>query len=203
MQTENPTGVVPEQYTGKEIIAEASREFDSNEAAEAAYQKAKTLLMDVNRWSETGSLPGTKFQLMDADGEEADRPVMKGDYFRISIPGPSTEGGDGYDWVFVEEFKEVRENDMESLAFRVRPTSNPDSPSSEVAHFYSTDSTSSFTVTRKGKKISACIYDRNISPNENAETVGDKIRDKLVALAGINGMSKLQWQALADGVLDI
>ena len=92
---------------------------------------------------------------------------------------------------------------MESLAFRVRPTSNPDSPSSEVAHFYSTDSTSSFTVTRKGKKISACIYDRNISPNENAESVGDKIRDKLVALAGINGMSKLQWQALADGVLDI
>jgi hypothetical protein len=201
MENKDVTGVVPDQYTGKEIIAEASRETGSVEEAKALYAEARSRLLDVNQWDQTGSIPGSKFELLDSDGDEADREVQEFDYFRISIPGPGTKEGDGYDWVYVEELKEVNEEDVESIAFRVRPTSNPDSPSSETAHFYSSESTSTFMVTREQNRVRVTILDKNIMANDEASSFADKVRDKLVALGGINGLSKLQWETLAKGVL--
>ena len=197
MEQKDVTGIVPEQYTGKEIIAEVSREFDSVEEAKKAYQEAKARLLRVNNWSELG-LPGTRFQVLDSDAEEVNRPVQEFDYFRISIPGPGTKEGDGFDWVYVEEMKEVNEEDTDSIAFRVRPTSNPDSPNNETAHFYSSVSTSTFTVTRENNRLRAAIFDKNIEANEASSSFADEVRNKIYALGGRSGMSKMQWEKLAS-----
>ncbi len=201
MEQKDITGVVPEQYTGKEIVAEASRELDSPEDAKKAYQQARDRLLNVNDWSELG-LPGTHFQVLDSDAEEVDRPVQAFDYFRISIPGPGNKEGDGYDWVYVEEMTEVNEEDIHSIAFRVRPTSNPDSPNNETAHFYSSVSTSTFTLTRENNQLRAAIYDKNIKANDESTTIGDEVRNKLFALGGVSGMSKMQWEKLALNVIN-
>ena len=57
-------------------------------------------------------------------------------------------------------------------------------------------------VTREQNIVRVAILDKNIAPNEEASTFADKLRDKVFAIGGINGLSKLQWETLAKGVLD-
>jgi hypothetical protein len=91
-------------------------------------------------------------------------------------------------------------DDLESYGIRVRPAENPETETKEVAHFYSSESTSTFLVTRKGNNVTAEVYDRNTKPNDEAHTTVDKIRDLVVGATGITVFSKIQWQGLVDGL---
>jgi hypothetical protein len=92
-------------------------------------------------------------------------------------------------------------HDSESFGFRVRPADNPREAGRETAHFYSTESTSSFIIERRRNKVTASIHDRNTKPNTEANRPSDKIRDVVVGTAGAVAFSKLQWQRLTDGLL--
>ena len=48
MKTEDYTGILPAQYTGKEIIAEANITFDNIEQARQVYDQSKQRLLDVD-----------------------------------------------------------------------------------------------------------------------------------------------------------
>lgn len=150
----------------------------------------KNRLLNISNWHHLAEIISAKFQLINSSGEEADRQVEKGDYFKINIPGPGSTEGDGYDWVGVEEIKEVIEKDVQSVALRVRPVSNPFGEKKEIAHFYSDEATSSFIITRQGKKLTAWIIDRNIKPNDDAGSLTDKIRDIVLGAMGL--FSKIQ-----------
>lgn len=201
MEEKNYSGVIPEHYTGKIIDIVESVELDDAKEAKAFFAKAKTKLLDVNNWETVAGIASANFQLVDASGKEVNRHVQKGDFFKIDIPGPGPAAGNGYDWVQVEKLEEVAEEEVESVGIRVRPTLSPLNNSDDVAHFYSPESTSSFTVTREGAKITVGIYDRNTKPNKTAETVKDKIRDIAVGSGAITAFSKVQWKKLADGLL--
>lgn len=201
MEEKNYTGIVPENNTGEIINSVSSIELDNTDEAKAFFTKVKRRLLDVNSWHNIAGVFTANFQLTDKEGDDVNRTVKKGDHFRVNIPGPGSVTGDGYDWVHVEDINSVSEGDVESLGIRVRPASNPKSDSPEIAHFYSKDSTSNFTVTREGKKITAGIYDRNIKLNKDANPL-DKTRDLLVGLGAIAGFSKLQWDKLAKGLLE-
>ena len=140
-------------------------------------------------------------QLVSAAGEELNRNLQMGDYFRIDIPGPGSSAGDGYDWVCVEEIKEVAETNNESIGIRVKPAPNPLRNKTVIAHFYSDEATSNFIITRENSRISAWIIDRNIKPNDQGESVIDKIRDSAAGAGAIGIFSKLQWQGLAEGLI--
>lgn len=145
--------IIPDQYTGKEIDAKAYIEFkDKNEAA-SFYEIAKGRLLNVNKWHQVAGNMSAGFKAIDKNGSEAERPVIKGDYMRIDIPGPGNKEGDGYDWVLIEELKEVSDNDTQSIGFRVRPVANPLNDKKRIAHFYDEAATSSFIITREGKKL--------------------------------------------------
>ncbi len=201
MGEKNYTGIVPEHNTGEIINSVNSIELNNTDEAKAFFTKVKQRLLDVNSWHKIAGVFTANFQLTDKEGDDVNRTVKKGDHFRVNIPGPGSVTGDGYDWVHVEDINSISEGDVESLGIRVRPTSNPKSDSQEIAHFYSEDSTSNFTVTREGKKITAGIYDRNINPNKDANPL-DKTRDLLVGLGAIAGFSKFQWDKLAKGLLE-
>ncbi len=201
MGVKNYTGIIPEQFTGKEIVAEASAEFEDNTKATRFYEVAKGRLLNCNNWHKIAEGISTTFQLIDKNGDEVNRKAEKGDYFKIDIPGPGSKAGKGYDWVFIEDLKEVTENDVKSTGFRVRPTVNPKGESNDVAHFYAESATSSFIVTREGKTVLATIVDRNIQPNKDPESVVDKIRDTVVGVGALTSFSKIQWQNLADGLI--
>ena len=201
MKEKEEPGIVPEQHTGKPIDAESSVELASTEEAKTFFQTVKSRLENVNGWHSLAGELSAEFQLVDEQGQEVNRPVQKGDYFKIDVPGPGTKSGEGFDWVRVEAVEAISNANEETFAIRVRPAQNPQGDEKDVAHFYSPDSTSSFTVKREGRKITAGIYDRNTKTNKQANSLTDKIRDAVVGAAGILSFSKIQWSALADGLL--
>lgn len=202
MEEKNYTGLIPQQETGAIIDSAATEVLDDMEAAKALFRIVKERLLAVNNWNKIAGAASAVFQLVDENGQEVSRNVKKGDYFKIDIPGPGSSAGDGYDWVQVEEVKEFNQGDVESLGVRVRPTSNPLTKDESIAHFYSSESTSTFIVTREDRTITATIYDRNTKPNTDTETIVDKVRDVAAGVGAIFGGSKLQWKGLAKGLVN-
>lgn len=202
MLEKNYTGLIPVNQDGKEVNAEASVTCSTSEEAEAFYEIAKTKLLLVNNWHAVAGTLSAAFQLIDANGNEVNRPVRNGDYFKIDIPGPGSKAGGGYDWAVVEEMKEITKPDVQSIGFRVRPTANPFSNDANVAHFYTNSSTSTFIVTRENNTVLAGIYDRNTKPNEEAESLTDKLRHTTIGISALASFSKIQWQNLVKGLVE-
>ena len=203
MEEKNYTDEVPDsQENGKNINAESVAELGNTEAATALFEKAKARLFDVNHWQDFAGKALAHFQITDSSGNNTDGPVREGCFFKIDVPGPATEDGEGFDWVHVESVSAYESVDVESVAIRVRPASNPASAHRETAHFYSSDSTSTFTVTREKTKVTAAVYDRNIKANTETEGVIDQVRNFLVGVAGKITGSKIQWKSLTDGLID-
>ncbi len=50
MEQKNLLGIIPDQYTGEEIEAEASVELEDGNNAVIFYVAAKDRLLNVNRW---------------------------------------------------------------------------------------------------------------------------------------------------------
>lgn len=203
MKVKNYTGIVPEQHSGVEIIADASVDFANEDDAKSFYNVAKGRLLHVNQWHEVAGALSATFQAFNQHAAEVNGAVEEGFFMRIDIPGPGSPEGEGYDWVKIETVKEVSEGDVQSVGFRVRPTKNPQTPGEQIAHFYDEDSTSNFIVTREGKTITATIIDRNTKRNDDTETVADAIRDTSVAIFAIGFFSKAHWQSLAEGIVKI
>ena len=201
VKEKNYTGIVPGQQTGKAIDAVSSIELANDSEAAMVYNRAKARLINVNDWHLVAGGLSATFQLVDKNGKEVNRPAEKGDYFKIDIPGPGTKSGEGYDWVQIEELESTSKGEIDSFGLRVRPTENPQNENHDVAHFYSPESTSTFTITREKNKVTAAIYDRNTKPNKDAHNTIDKVRDALVGAAGIFSFSKIQWKHLAEGLL--
>ena len=101
----------------------------------------------------------------------------------------------------VEAVKEVHQEGVDSVGVRVRPCSSPLNNETDVAHFYSPDSTSNFIVTREGNKVTASVYDRNTKPNDEVEGLADTIRDKTIGAGAVTIFSKLQWKSLVNGLV--
>lgn len=201
MEEKNKTGVIPEQHTGKVIDTVETVELENASAAKTFFATVKSRLLNVNNWEEVAGTGSANFQLVDAEGKEVARPVQRGDYFKIDVPGPGPVAGDGFDWVRVEEVAEVSEGETESVGIRVRPTTSPLNEKEDVAHFYSPESTGSFTATREGTVITVGIYDRNTKPNQTAENLVDKVRDVAIGSGAVTAFSKIQWTSLAKGLL--
>lgn len=201
MEEKNYTGLVPENKDGKEITAEASVTLANAEEAQSFYKIAHDRLFYVNNWGEIAGKLSADFQLTNEKGAEEDRFAQKGDHFRVDIPGPGSVAGKGYDWAHVEEVREFKTDEVESAAIMVRPASNPQTENQNIAHFYSEDSTSTFTVTREGNVVTASIYDRNIKANEETNQTIDKARNAIIGLSGKHGFSKIQWKALAEALI--
>ena len=193
--------VLPHQEEGIPIDTEKTIDFNNEDEAAAFYQKAKDRLLNVNNWHEIAGKLTAEFSLRDSDGKPVNRTAKKGDYFKIDIPGPGTSGGGGYDWIRIEEFTEEQEPGFESVGFTVRPAQNPEKPTESVSHFFSPESTSTFTVCRKKNSVTAGIYDRNTKPNPSGDTVPDKIRNAVIGTFGVGGGAKLQWESLASAII--
>ena len=201
MKQKDFTGIVPDQYMGQEIETESSIDLKSENEAQAFYEVAKARLLNVNNWHSIAGIVSGHFQLTDAHGEKLNRNVEIGDYFRIDIPGPGSSEGDGYDWVYVEDLKEITQENVQSIGFRVRPSENPLGEKNEIAHFYTDDATSNFIVTREGNTVTAIIIDRNLKPNDESESIADRIRHVAVGIGAIGLFSKIQWKNLTDGLV--
>ncbi len=189
--------IVPGQHEGGKSNTESHKDFSSEEEAKEFFHKVADRLMNVNEWHTYAGKLTADFTLTDAAGNPVQRPVEKGDHFRIDIPGPGTTTGDGYDWVQVEEI--VKEKD--SVSILARPATNPTNDRKDVAHFFSYAATSTFMVSLKGKTVKAAVFGRNEKPNTDAEKAADNLRNAAIATAAVGGFSKLQWKSLVEGLM--
>ena len=194
--------VLPEQEKGVPIDTEKSIELPNEDEAIRFYQIARQRLVDVNRWHEIAGKLTAEFSLRDATGKPVARTAQKGDHFKIDIPGPGSKGGGGFDWIQIEDFVEKQEPGFESIAFTVRPATNPEKHTEHVSHFFSPESTSTFSVSRKNNVVTAGIYDRNTKPNTSGDTIPDKIRNTIIGAFGVGGGAKLQWESLASALIE-
>ncbi|WP_299288670.1 hypothetical protein [uncultured Mucilaginibacter sp.] len=194
---------IPQQQTGNQIDTQQETTLNSREEAQQLFRLAKKRLLDVSHWGEIANGFSSSFQLTDSNGQEVDRPVQKGDCFRISLPAPGPESGNGDDWVQVENIQDEQDEhaDIEIISIRVRPTSDPQNPKPDTAHFYTDDATSTFVVKRKGNTVSAEVHGRNEVPNTQTSGLWDTVRHVAVAVGSILGLSNQQWKNLTEGLI--
>lgn len=193
---------IPEHREGVSVDVEDSIELSSGEEARLFFRQVKERLFNINAWHEHAGTLSAGFTLTDQQGKEVQRKPQKGDYFRISIPAPGLQSGEGYDWVQIEEIVESAEGVDECTSIRVRPASSPANKNKDVAHFYTDEATSNFVIKREGSKVTASVHGRNEKPNlKAADSLIDKVRNVFVGAGGVSGASKLQWKALVRGLL--
>lgn len=200
---DKPEDSIPEQKDGVEVNVEDSIEWENEEEAKNFFQELKQRLLHVNAWHQFAGTLSADFKLTDASGNEVERKPQVGDFFKINLPAPGIQSGEGYDWVRIEEIDEEAREVDECTAIRVRPTSSPVNDNPDVAHFYTDEATSNFIIKREGKKVTAGVYGRNEKPNvKEAVSLMDKVRNAVVGAGGVSGFSKLQWKALVSGLLE-
>lgn len=195
---------IPEQQKGNQLDTQHEVTLNSREEAEKLFEAAKKRLLNVSHWGEIANGVSADFDLTDSSGQEVDRPAQQGDRFKINIPAPASDSGSGNDWVEVEAIQDETdpEADVQVVSIRVRPSSNPQKPNDNTAHFFHEDATSTFVVKRKGQTVSAAVHGRNEVPNMEADGVWDTIRHALVALGAILGFSNHQWKNLVQGLIE-
>ncbi len=196
--------IIPDQQVGSKTGATSSFDLKNKFSAIKLFNTAKYRLLDVNHWYDICGRKGAEFQLTDDKGNILDSAIPDiGNLIRIKLPAPPNAKGDGYDWVRIEKFENLKDlsKDEDLYGFRVRPVSNPNNRSGESAHFYTNDATSTFLIYRRGSKVFAMERGRNELPNASGSFL-NKIRNFLVAIPAMLGFSKPQWKSLVEGILE-
>lgn len=196
--------VVPPQRDGSQLDTEYRIECASLGEAVGQFRISATRLLDVNQWHLLCGPLSSRFEIVSATGLLVNRRAMEGDYFRIAIPAPGPAGGDGFDWVRIEQIEQKGDDasSEQRLSIRVRPAPNPGGEQTDVAHFFGPDATSTFRVTRSGNVVIASVHGRNETANAETSKPADNIRNALVSLGARAGVSSLQWNSLVKGIIE-
>ncbi|WP_054509511.1 hypothetical protein [Chryseobacterium sp. ERMR1:04] len=168
------------------------------------YKSLKNRLLSVNYWNYFTDGVGADFKLHDKEGNLKKGLPEIGDFIRIDIPGPGNFEARGFDWVQITDMYEKEfENDeiLEQLLLECRPSALPGKINAHIAHFYTSDATSTFIISRGKDFIKIGIYGRNETPNMDAQ-IADKARNLTIALGGMVGISKIQWKILVDALVE-
>ena len=195
---------VPQQIKGKAVDLEEAVTENSTGEAMITFNRACKRLLAPHTWHQLAGVASADFKLSgtgNTTGQQNQASIN--DYFKIDIPGPGPAAGDGYDWVQVENIKENADPSAEeSLGMTLRASINPDKPSEGTAHFFKDGATSTLIIKRNGTVVTASYHGRNEEPNSRDVKLKDKIRNTLVSIGALGGISELQWTSLIKGLLE-
>jgi hypothetical protein len=199
MQSKTNNPAVPDQHEGKSVDLEESVTAPNIDEAKRIFSIGCQRLRQPASWHEVA---GTLSAFFKPDKDNPDASIKENDYLMIDLPGPGNVAGEGHDWVRVTSIAENKDPDAEeSLAITLETSQNPHNPAEGVAHFFNEGSTSSFVIKRNGNNVSASYHGRNELPNNKEVNLTDKIRNSLVAIGAMAGLSELQWKSLLKGFL--
>ncbi|MEO6455921.1 MAG: hypothetical protein ABIN97_17705 [Ginsengibacter sp.] len=195
--------IIPEQNEGWFSNTEEVVKKENPAAATELYNLARKRLLAVSQWNLLDIKMLAEFKLADKNGDKITRPVKNGDFFKIKAGAPSSDAGEGYDWVQVEKVDELNnEYKDEQITFIiVHPSSNPTIKTNDVAHFFTSEASSCFVVYREKNIVTAAVYGRNEKPNTETDNLLDKARNAIVAIGAFAGFAKLQWKTLVKGLV--
>ena len=196
--------LIPHNKTGKPVDLEESITLPGKEDAIDAYKRACKRLLNVNIWHKLSGFASADFLLKNEEGIASHGLAEVGDYFQIDIPGPGPASGDGYDWVKVEAIEKRSDpaSEEESMGMMLRPSENPNKKGSDTSHFFTTEATSTFIIHRKENVVSVSYHGRNEVLNTATEKLTDKIRNSIIGMVAMLGISELQWNSLIKSFLE-
>lgn len=175
----------------------------SSEKAKQLYDEAKSRLLDVNHWDKWCSRISAKFMLTDENGRPVNRKAQNGDYFKIDVASRGHASGKGSDWVKIEALEEETPADEDSNTFnmKVRSAGNPLNDSKNASCFFDVDATSSFVITRAGRKVIAAVVSWNEKPKVKTGVISDNVRSAFMSIDAFAGFSKTQWKNLVIEII--
>ena len=192
---------IPKQEVGAQSDTCFTLSANKLEEAEKIYFKAKENLVNVNRWHKIAGGLSAKFQLINKNGAALFGTAKVNDYIKIQLPA----AGKKYDWVQIESIKEINEqNYFQQIIMKVRPADNPEKPEDKKTtseHFLTEEATSTFSIERKGEKVTAAVHGRNEIPNIKTNGFLQKIRNGIIGFLVMLGVNTPQWKALTKGFL--
>lgn len=199
MDSANHSGeIVPENFQGKSVDLEENRELATLDLAIKHFTTVCRRLKHPSQWHNLTGVAGAMFTPHEI---LPDQEIKVGDFIKIDLPAPGSAAGEGHDWVKVAQLGELQDPLVEqSFSLTLEVTVNPAQPEKGIAHFFSDGATSTFIVKRKNKHVTVSYHGRNEKPNLSNEGMIDKVRNTVVALGAIAGISELQWKALVSGV---
>jgi len=194
--------LVPVNTLGKETDLEHSVSLRSEAEAINRYAIARHRLFRPDCWQEIAGRLTAAFKLVSSKGVEKNTAIELYEYIKIDIPGPGSAAGDHFDWVYVSRIKDnFMSGADESVGIQLKPCANPFGGKEYTAHFFNDTASSTFIIQREGCDLNAFYHGRNEVPNNEGVDLGDKIRNSVVAVAAIAGLSEIQWKALITGFL--
>lgn len=193
---------IPTQENGSFHDTESQRDFDSPETTARNFEILKNRFFSVNEWKNYCKKKSADFKLYDANGNHITRFPQENDLIRIDIPGPGNPESKGFEWVKIKKMSKESPTvgEIENFTMICIPANDPKIDNCHIAHFYSEKSSSNFRISRGSKYVKIGIYGRNETPNMNTNLIG-KIRNLLIAIGGMFGMSKIQWKVFADEIV--
>lgn len=194
--------LTPLHRRGIKMNTVESKECGTESAAMLLFAKAEQRLLDVNGWNKLAAAKTKQYTLTDSNGQAKNGLAKEGDHICFDLPAPDSDVGEGQDWVQIERLVKREGANFQSVAFKVRTSSNPLVRGKEIAHFYQHETTNTFAVERHGKVVLVAVYGRNEVPNtQQAKGFYNKVRNAMIGIGGWLGLSKAQWKILVKAVM--
>ena len=190
---------IPKQLKGFKKHFEAVRKFVGSEDAQLCYDHAIARLLNINNWHELTMLEKGDVQIMSKHLKPQRRKAKPDDFVRFGIPAPDNADGDGCDWVQVKNILFSSGKRKEQCLLTLQPCRMPGGES--TAHFFDSDSSSNFLITRDGRIVTAEYYGRNELPNTDAGGLKAKVRNVVVAAGAILGFSNTMWEPMMPALI--
>jgi len=195
--------LIPPQLKGKENNIQFDKTFGTQAEALAAFERAYARMNDPLHWHELTRVIVARF-LLPSDPSLNQYPLVReGNFFRIEIPGPGPQTGDGYDWVKVDKVIDEKNPTAATELFGMtfRACSNPERHSHTTAHFFQSLATSTFITRRNYNTVTSSYHGRNEIPNVHTDSILGNIRNAYVALGAGAGLSETVWSILIKSFL--
>lgn len=173
--------------------------FKTEQMAKDAFPEAKKRLFSIHLWNTIPGPGNATFALFDKNGQPYSAPKpSEDDYIKIVLPGPFPPN-----WVQV-----TRVRDEKDIAeFTVRPSTDPTDkgqPDHITEHFFKSQATSTFKVSRARSKITAFEIGKNEAINKrDTESGGRGAVNTLISEGGWAGFQKIQWKNLTDFITGV
>ncbi|QMW01577.1 hypothetical protein [Spirosoma foliorum] len=187
------------QHEAKVVQGEATKDsiyvshttLPDERAADEAFARSVTKLLNVNGWSALSSI-AADFALYSSAGKaKPEGPVDVGDFIQIVLPGPTPEN-----WVRVIH----KSLDSKRAEFTVQPSPDPmaNNPD-QIEHFFNDQARSTFRVELKDSTVRAFQIGQQEGINNQQPQAGDRaLINTLIAETGWLFYQKIQWQLLTD-----
>lgn len=194
---------IPANFQGKPVDLEASIALDSLENAKKCFERAKMRLLNPPVWHQIAGSLSASFEIEAEANTTIHHLLKKGDFVSVNIHSPEAVLAGNYDWVRVAEVEEeiITAEEIYFL-LTLSVAANPHHKKNKVDHFFKEGASSTFVIYRKEKTVQVLYFGRNETPNNQKENSGlENIRNHVVALGAIAGLSNVQWEALINGLL--